>query len=249
MHTEDYVREKTGILLVDPYNDFLSPTGKLWPQAKEVEARCFLARRLIRGHSVAIHRARGDYPSALAAVSWARPVSQVSGSLSFPIIAGNRATTPIGSTRLPGSSPGLRIRFSRRVLGAVSGILTLSRRRETSSSRSIGRKAALPILTSTSSLNSTGSKRSSSSACWRTPASSQPAVSEWNSAITSPSSKMRPRLSVEKKCARPSSTVRPSPTRSSPPVESWPHWPNKNKEKSKWRWRTEGMSSSRARAA
>ena len=36
MHTEDYVRGKTGILLVDPYNDFLSPTGKLWPQAKEV---------------------------------------------------------------------------------------------------------------------------------------------------------------------------------------------------------------------
>ena len=36
MHSEDYIREKTGLLLVDPYNDFLSPTGKLWPQAKEV---------------------------------------------------------------------------------------------------------------------------------------------------------------------------------------------------------------------
>jgi nicotinamidase-related amidase len=36
MHTEDYIRGKTGILLVDPYNDFLSPTAKLWPQAKEV---------------------------------------------------------------------------------------------------------------------------------------------------------------------------------------------------------------------
>ena len=36
MHTEDYISEKTGLLLVDPYNDFLSPTGKLWPQAKEV---------------------------------------------------------------------------------------------------------------------------------------------------------------------------------------------------------------------
>jgi nicotinamidase-related amidase len=34
-----------------------------------------------------------------------RLVSQVSGSLSFPNIAGNRATTPIGSTRLPGNSP------------------------------------------------------------------------------------------------------------------------------------------------
>jgi nicotinamidase-related amidase len=36
MHSEDYIREKTGLLLLDPYNDFLSPTGKLWPQAKEV---------------------------------------------------------------------------------------------------------------------------------------------------------------------------------------------------------------------
>jgi predicted dehydrogenase len=73
-----------------------------------------------------------------------------------------------------------------RILGAVTGILTLSRKRETSSSRSIGRKAALLILTLTSSLNSTESKRSSSSACWRTPALNPPAVSGWNSATTSP---------------------------------------------------------------
>src|SRR5580700_2672571 len=36
MHTEDYISETTGLLLVDPYNDFLSPTGKFWPRAKEV---------------------------------------------------------------------------------------------------------------------------------------------------------------------------------------------------------------------
>jgi len=36
MHTKDYIIEKTGLLLVDPYNDFLAPTGKLWPKAKEV---------------------------------------------------------------------------------------------------------------------------------------------------------------------------------------------------------------------
>ena len=36
MHSEDYIRETTGLLLVDPYNDFLSPTGKFWPRAKEV---------------------------------------------------------------------------------------------------------------------------------------------------------------------------------------------------------------------
>ncbi len=36
MQTKDYIRDQTGLLLVDPYNDFLSPAGKLWPQAKEV---------------------------------------------------------------------------------------------------------------------------------------------------------------------------------------------------------------------
>ena len=36
MNTGDYISERTGLLLVDPYNDFLSPTGKFWPRAKEV---------------------------------------------------------------------------------------------------------------------------------------------------------------------------------------------------------------------
>jgi len=33
---EGYPRDRTGLLLVDPYNDFLSEGGKLWPFAKEV---------------------------------------------------------------------------------------------------------------------------------------------------------------------------------------------------------------------
>jgi hypothetical protein len=36
MSTDIYPRSQTGLLLVDPYNDFLAPNGKLWPQAKEV---------------------------------------------------------------------------------------------------------------------------------------------------------------------------------------------------------------------
>jgi nicotinamidase-related amidase len=36
MHSEDYGREKTGLLLVDPYNDFLSAKGKFWPRTREV---------------------------------------------------------------------------------------------------------------------------------------------------------------------------------------------------------------------
>ena len=46
MHTEDYIRETTGLLLVDPYNDFLSPTGKLWPRAKEVAEKVNLLTNL-----------------------------------------------------------------------------------------------------------------------------------------------------------------------------------------------------------
>ena len=32
----DYTANRTGLLLVDPYNDLLSDGGKLWPQAKAV---------------------------------------------------------------------------------------------------------------------------------------------------------------------------------------------------------------------
>lgn len=34
--TETYPLDRTGLLLVDPYNDFLSDGGKLWPMLKEV---------------------------------------------------------------------------------------------------------------------------------------------------------------------------------------------------------------------
>jgi nicotinamidase-related amidase len=36
MTADDYSPSNTGLLLVDPYNDFLSEGGKLWPRAKEV---------------------------------------------------------------------------------------------------------------------------------------------------------------------------------------------------------------------
>ena len=34
--TVEYARDNTGLLLVDPYNDFLSEGGKVWPRVKEV---------------------------------------------------------------------------------------------------------------------------------------------------------------------------------------------------------------------
>ena len=36
MPTEEHHREQMGVLVVDPYNDFLSPGGKLYPLFKEV---------------------------------------------------------------------------------------------------------------------------------------------------------------------------------------------------------------------
>ncbi len=38
MTTASYTADRTGLLLVDPYNDFLSEGGKLWPMVKEIAA-------------------------------------------------------------------------------------------------------------------------------------------------------------------------------------------------------------------
>jgi nicotinamidase-related amidase len=46
MHTENYIEDRTGLLLVDPYNDFLSPAGKLWSRAKEVAEKVNLLSNL-----------------------------------------------------------------------------------------------------------------------------------------------------------------------------------------------------------
>jgi hypothetical protein len=37
--TDTYDHARTAILLVDPYNDFLSPGGKLWPLLEPVATR------------------------------------------------------------------------------------------------------------------------------------------------------------------------------------------------------------------
>lgn len=36
METTSYPRERTALLFIDPYNDFLSEGGKIWPRVKEV---------------------------------------------------------------------------------------------------------------------------------------------------------------------------------------------------------------------
>jgi len=39
MTTPTYDTKTTAVLLVDPYNDFLSEGGKLWPRAKPLPKR------------------------------------------------------------------------------------------------------------------------------------------------------------------------------------------------------------------
>jgi nicotinamidase-related amidase len=68
-----YSPEDTALLIIDPYNDFLSEGGKLWPRAKEVaegvglldHMRAVLATARSRGFQVLVvphHRtAPGDY--------------------------------------------------------------------------------------------------------------------------------------------------------------------------------------------
>jgi len=38
MRKVTYEPELTGLLVVDPYNDFISDGGKLWPQAKDTDS-------------------------------------------------------------------------------------------------------------------------------------------------------------------------------------------------------------------
>jgi hypothetical protein len=197
MHTDDYIGEKTRLLLVDPYNDFLSPAGKLPRYFNRHGFPCHCLSLFV-GQSQMLCRVPSQAPdcpfnsldsrasrttrTAFLTVSslteksmntkiWpqAKEVAEEVNLLSnlksivdvlrrsgiriffVPLTAGNRETTPIGSTRLPGSSPALGTRSSRRVPGAGSGIQTLSCRRVTLLSRSIGHKAPLPTMTSTSS--------------------------------------------------------------------------------------------------
>ena len=44
--TETYPLERTGLLFVDPYNDFLSEGGKVWPMLKDIAAEVGLLGNL-----------------------------------------------------------------------------------------------------------------------------------------------------------------------------------------------------------
>jgi hypothetical protein len=59
MSIEQNRSSQTGLLLVDPYNDFLSPGGKLYPLAKEVAESVDLLAHLRSGQSERACRVSG----------------------------------------------------------------------------------------------------------------------------------------------------------------------------------------------
>ena len=79
MNSDGYMKERTALLLVDPYNDFLSYGGKLWPRVEAVAGEVGLLDNLraivslVRTIGIRIffvpHRrwVAGDYDS------WAHP--------------------------------------------------------------------------------------------------------------------------------------------------------------------------------
>ena len=83
---ETYARERTALLFVDPYNDFLSEGGKMWPQLQRVAEEVGLhenLRRLLaavraRGIQVVVVPHRRFAPGDLA--RWARPTPYQRGA-------------------------------------------------------------------------------------------------------------------------------------------------------------------------
>ncbi|TCR63027.1 isochorismatase family protein [Bosea sp. BK604] len=158
-----YEKKATALLFVDPYNDFLSEGGKIWPRVKEVAEEVDLIANLkrvdsaVRGAGIRVfvvpHRRwqPGDYEC------WCHP---------------NPTQRAIMK----------RHSFARGEWGGDWHPDFAPPSRATSSSMSIGRKAASPIPISISSSASTASAMSSSSGCSPIPASSQPAAMRWSSA-------------------------------------------------------------------
>src|SRR5882724_9328322 len=141
MTTTNSPSNRTGLLFVDPYNDFLSEGGKLWPLLKEIAEEEHLLDHLrqivaaaraakIQLFIVPHHRWElGDYSK------WRHPNPS-------QIASGKRQT------------------FAKEP-GAVNGIRTSCPRKATLSSRSIGPRAVLPTPISINSSNSMASKTSS----------------------------------------------------------------------------------------
>jgi hypothetical protein len=129
-----YDAKRTGLLLVDPYNDFLSDGGKVFPMIRDIAAEVRL------------------FDNLRAAVGTARKTDiQV-------FYVAHRRWQPGDYDNWDHPNPTQRLLQQRHTFaaerGVVNGIPTLCRRKATSSFRNTGGRAALLTTISTSSSNS-----------------------------------------------------------------------------------------------
>jgi nicotinamidase-related amidase len=131
MTSHTYDKATTALLVIDPYNDFLSEGGKVWPRVKEVAIEVGLLDNL-RAISGAVRRA---------------------GIQTFivPIVGGSRATMRLGAIPAQLSAPSCTGIVLHVANGAGIGIRILPRGTATSSSRSTGAQAGSRTPTSTCS--------------------------------------------------------------------------------------------------
>ena len=139
MAADSYERERTALLFIDPYNDFLSEGGKFWPMVEGVAKEVGLLDNL-RAVVAAVRKA-------------GIPVFIV------PHRRGGPATTKAGIIPTPIRSRPARRRPSRRAGGAGSGTPISRRKRGISSPKNIGARADSPTPTSISNSNSGGLRR------------------------------------------------------------------------------------------
>ena len=139
MTTTSYTADNTGLLLVDPYNDFLSEGGKLWPMVQAIAVEVVFLT--ICGKSSRQHALRKFSCS------------------SCRTIARNRVTTRSGNTRTLARSPRANGRPSPKGHGAVSGTLILSPRGRYHHQGALGAKRLCQHRSGLSSSNSTASSK------------------------------------------------------------------------------------------
>jgi nicotinamidase-related amidase len=178
MSTTTYASDRTALLIVDPYNDFMSEGGKLYDAIKptadasgmfeNLRKLILVVRKVgIQVFIVPHHRPRpGDFN-------------------------GWQHMTPFQQAGVPGKAfeDGTWGGEFHPEFGPLSGDVVIYEH-----------KAASPTPTSTHSSNNTVSRGSSSSAWWPTAASSRPAATAWKWATTSRWCAMRPRPSAPQAC-------------------------------------------------
>ena len=77
-----YEKEITGLVVIDPYNDFISEGGKIWDRIRAVaEANDCVAHMLQVLNAVRKARARVFYALSHSGLNWQRPFSPFSAPL------------------------------------------------------------------------------------------------------------------------------------------------------------------------